>query len=105
MWASRTRRSYETTTPVGPDDHRADLTMVAIKHLNVGSFYELIPPIGDIHRFVTTSDVPSISLHLLGNDVGCVWRHTFVPETGAVAPFRTGYSNKDCETDRRNNGS
>ena len=90
---------YEAATPVGPDDRHTDLTLVARKHLGVGSFYELIPPTGDIHRVVTTSDEPSISLHLLGNDVGCVWRHRFEPGTGEVAPFRSGYSNKDCEKD------
>ena len=96
---------YEAATPVGPDDRHTDLTLVAKKHLGVGSFYELIPPTGDIHRVVTTSDEPSISLHLLGNDVGCVWRHRFEPETGEVAPFRSGYSNKECENDNRNPGS
>ena len=82
----------------------ADLKLVAKNHLKVGSFYELIPPTGDIHRVVTTGDEPSISLHLLGNDVGCVWRHTFVPETGEVAPFRSGYTNRDCETESRKTG-
>ena len=96
---------YEAATPVGPDDRHTDLTLVAEKHLGVGSFYELIPPAGDIHRVVTTSDEPSISLHLLGNDVGCIWRHRFEPKTGEVAPFRSGYSNKECANDNRNPGS
>jgi len=90
---------YEPSTPVGKDERYADLKLVAKHHLKEGSFYELIPPTGDIHRVVTVGDEPSISLHLLGNDVGCVWRHTFVPETGEVSPFRSGYTNKDCETE------
>jgi predicted metal-dependent enzyme (double-stranded beta helix superfamily) len=88
---------YEAAAPVGPDDRHADLKLVANNHLKVGSFYELIPPSGDIHRVVTTGDEPSISLHLLGNDVGCVLRHRFDPGTGEIAPFRSGYTNKDCE--------
>ena len=48
-------------------------------------------------RVITTGDKPSISLHLLGNDVGCVWRHRFVPETGEVMPFRPGYTNQHCK--------
>jgi predicted metal-dependent enzyme (double-stranded beta helix superfamily) len=95
---------YEATTPVGPDDRHADLKLVSKNHLGVGSFYELIPPTGDIHRVITTSDEPSISLHLLGNDVGCVWRHRFESETGEVAPFRSGYSNRDCEAEGGNHG-
>jgi len=41
---------YEAAMPVGPDDRHTDLTLVAKKHLGVGSFYELTPPTGDIHR-------------------------------------------------------
>jgi hypothetical protein len=38
----------------------------------------------------------SVSLHLLGNDNGCIWRHRFFPEEGRVEPFRSGYVNSDC---------
>jgi predicted metal-dependent enzyme (double-stranded beta helix superfamily) len=95
---------YEAPSPVGPDDSHADLRLVAKNHLEAGSFYELNPPTGDIHRVVTTGDEPSISLHLLGNDVGCVWRHRFEPESGEVAPFRSGYTNKDCEKEDKDTG-
>jgi predicted metal-dependent enzyme (double-stranded beta helix superfamily) len=87
---------YEADTPVGQEDKHADLKLVANNHLEVGSFYELIPPTGDIHRVTTTGEEPSISLHLLGNDVGCILRHRFEPETGEVKAFQPGYSNKDC---------
>jgi predicted metal-dependent enzyme (double-stranded beta helix superfamily) len=87
---------YEPAAPVGPDDHHTDLKLAGTKHLTAGSFYALLPPTGDIHRVITTSPEPSISLHLLGNDVGCILRHRFQPETGQVAPFRSGYTNKDC---------
>lgn len=88
---------YKAPAPVGPGDKRADLTLAGKNHLEVGSFYELIPPTGDIHRVTTLGDEPSISLHLLTNDVGCVLRHRFEPETGTVAPFRSAYSNRECE--------
>ena len=89
---------YESAAPVGSDDHHADRKLLEKKHLTAGSFYELIPPTGDIHRVVTTSPGPSISLHLLGNDVGCILRHRFEPASGEVTPFRSGYTNFDCET-------
>jgi predicted metal-dependent enzyme (double-stranded beta helix superfamily) len=89
---------YELASPVLADDYHADLKLVEKKHLTAGSFYELIPPTGDIHRIVTTSPEPSISLHLLGTDVGCILRHRFEPETGEVTPFRSGYTNRDCES-------
>lgn len=88
---------YQPAAPVHAGDHYSDLKLAEKKHLSVGSFYQLLPPTGDIHRIITTSPEPSISLHLLGNDVGCILRHRFEPETGAVAPFRSGYTNVDCQ--------
>jgi predicted metal-dependent enzyme (double-stranded beta helix superfamily) len=88
---------YQPAEPVQQDDRHANLKLIAKNRLTPGSFYELIPPTGDIHRVLTTSPEPSISLHLLGNDVGCVVRHCFEPATGEVLPFRSGYSNRDCD--------
>jgi len=64
-----------------------------------GDFFALIPPDGDIHRVRTTSSETSVSIHLLTNDVGCIWRHRFDPETGEESPFRTGYVNAPCAPD------
>lgn len=73
-----------------------ELELVERRALVPGDFYALLPPQDDIHRVRTTSDEPSVSIHLLTNDTGCVWRHTFDPETGAEHPFRSGYANVDC---------
>lgn len=62
-----------------------------------GDFYALLPPDGDIHRVRTVSDVTSVSIHLLTNDTGCVWRHRYDPDTGEASPFRSGYVNAACE--------
>jgi predicted metal-dependent enzyme (double-stranded beta helix superfamily) len=67
--------------------------------LEAGDFYVLIPPRDDIHRVRTTSSFTSVSLHLLTNDTGCIWRHRFEPESGEVRPFRSGYVNVECEED------
>jgi 3-mercaptopropionate dioxygenase len=75
----------------------ANLSLVQQRRLDPLSFYELLPPEGDIHRVRTVSSDASISIHLLGNDVGCVLRHSFEPAIDAVAEFRSGYSNVDCE--------
>jgi predicted metal-dependent enzyme (double-stranded beta helix superfamily) len=87
---------FEPASSVGAEDDHAELELVARNHLETGSFYSLVPPTGDIHRVTTTGDQPSISLHLLGNDVGCVLRHRFEPESGEVSPLLTAYTNKDC---------
>jgi predicted metal-dependent enzyme (double-stranded beta helix superfamily) len=75
------------------------LELVTRRALNPGDFYALIPPRDDIHRVRTTSADASVSIHVLTNDTGCVWRHTFDPATGAERPFRSGYVNVSCEDD------
>ena len=77
----------------------AGLELVERRALVPGDFYALIPPTDDIHRVRTTSPETSVSIHLLTNDTGCVWRHTFDTESGARAPFRSGYVNVPCEED------
>jgi predicted metal-dependent enzyme (double-stranded beta helix superfamily) len=62
-----------------------------------GDFYALLPPTDDIHRVRTTSEETSVSIHLLTNDTGCVWRHAYDAHTGEVTPFRSGYVNVLCE--------
>ncbi len=73
------------------------LDLVERRALASGDFYALIPPRDDIHRVLTTSTEPSVSIHLLTNDTGCVWRHTFDPESGERHPFRSGWVNVDCD--------
>lgn len=74
----------------------AELVEVEQRQLHAGDFYELLPPEGDIHRVRTLGDAPSVSLHLLGNDIGCTWRHRYEPHEHRVYPFRSGYSNEPC---------
>jgi predicted metal-dependent enzyme (double-stranded beta helix superfamily) len=75
------------------------LELVERRELVRGDFYALIPPQDDIHRVRTTSEEPSVSIHLLTNDTGCVWRHTFDPDSGEQHDFRSGYANVDCDDD------
>jgi 3-mercaptopropionate dioxygenase len=72
------------------------LTLRERRALVPGDFYALLPPRDDIHRVRTTSPETSVSIHLLTNDTGCVWRHAYEPDTGAVRPFRSGYVNVAC---------
>jgi predicted metal-dependent enzyme (double-stranded beta helix superfamily) len=72
------------------------LELVESRSLQPGDFYALIPPRDDIHRVRTTSPESSISIHLLTNDTGCVWRHMFDPDSGERQPFRSGYVNVAC---------
>ena len=76
---------------------RDGLELVERRLLSPGDFYALIPPTDDIHRVRTTSAETSVSIHLLTNDTGCVWRHAYDEASGHAKPFRSGYVNVDCE--------
>lgn len=80
----------------GEAEGYANLEVVEVRELQPGDFYHLIPPDGDIHAVKTISQTPSVSIHLLGNDTGCIWRHQFAPEAHRVKSFRSGYSNAPC---------
>jgi predicted metal-dependent enzyme (double-stranded beta helix superfamily) len=75
------------------------LELAERRSLVPGDFYVLLPPRDDIHRVRTTSTETSVSIHLLTNDTGCVWRHSFDPDSGEARPFRSGYVNVACEED------
>jgi 3-mercaptopropionate dioxygenase len=74
----------------------AGLELLRRRPLDPGDFYALLPPRNDVHRVRTTSRDTSVSIHLLANDTGCVWRHTYDERTGEASPFRSGYVNADC---------
>jgi predicted metal-dependent enzyme (double-stranded beta helix superfamily) len=75
------------------------LDPVRRRPLAPGDFYRLLPPRDDVHRVRTTSPQTSVSIHLLANDTGCVWRHTYDEQTGEARPFRSGYVNAECVSD------
>ena len=73
------------------------LELVERRAVAPGDFYVLIPPEDDIHRVRTTSPETSVSIHLLTNDTGCVWRHSYDADSGEPSPFRSGYVNVACD--------
>ncbi len=79
--------------------HDGTLELVERRSLVPGDLYVLIPPRDDIHRVRTTSSETSVSIHLLTNDTGCVWRHAYDVASGEARPFRSGYVNVACADD------
>jgi 3-mercaptopropionate dioxygenase len=78
----------------------ADLEQVAENILAPGDITTLVPPDGDIHMIETISSEPSISIHVLGNDIGCEHRHRYDVERKAVHRFKSGYVNTSCTSYR-----
>ncbi len=85
----------------GESEGHADLEVLEERSIKPGDFYHLLPPDGDIHAVKTISQTASVSIHVLGNDTGCIWRHQFTPETHTVESFRSGYSNAPCKEEEK----
>jgi predicted metal-dependent enzyme (double-stranded beta helix superfamily) len=81
----------------GADETKATLQISRQQTVGAGDFYTLLPPDGDIHYVKTVSEGPSVSIHLLANDTGCVWRHKFDPGAGTVTAFRSTWANVKCK--------
>jgi predicted metal-dependent enzyme (double-stranded beta helix superfamily) len=96
-------RVYRRSRESNDDEGHAPLELVERNQLRPGDFYRLLPPEGDIHSVATTSLSSSVSIHLLGNDTGCVWRHAYTPEDGGVRAFRSGWSNVACRGEEVSN--
>ncbi|MFD1712750.1 cysteine dioxygenase [Ottowia sp. GY511] len=62
--------------------------------LRPGDLDTVSPTLGDIHLVRNAhADRVSISIHLYGGNIGRIARHVYVPETGEVKDFVSGYSN------------
>jgi predicted metal-dependent enzyme (double-stranded beta helix superfamily) len=71
------------------------LALSGTEKLVPGEVTAVSPTIGDIHLVENAlRDRPSISIHVYGGNIGAIARHVFVPETGEVKPFVSGYSNR-----------
>jgi predicted metal-dependent enzyme (double-stranded beta helix superfamily) len=94
QWEEFFRRTGDGDADAGP----AELELIREQEQGEGDFYELVPPDNDIQAVETTSDEPSVSIHLLGTDVGCIQRHAFDTDADFVELFQSHYTNVRCET-------
>lgn len=68
----------------------------ATELLSPGRVVAISPRLGDIHQISNAyDDAVSISIHVYGGNIGRVRREVFLPETGEVKPFISGYANVD----------
>ncbi|GEM_PF-913085 len=77
----------------GANADYAELQETERRRLERGDITRLLPPVDDIHIITTLSDTPSISIHLLGNDLGKIRRQLFYPEEKRAETFISGYDN------------
>ena len=100
VYQGRQRERVYRRVDDGSRSDFADLQQVAENILTPGDITTLVPPEGDIHMIETISDQASISIHVLGNDIGCEHRHRYDVEHKTVHQFKSGYINTSCTTFR-----
>jgi 3-mercaptopropionate dioxygenase len=100
VYQGRQREKVYRRRDDGSRPDYADLEQVAENILSPGDITTLLPPEGDIHMIETISAEPSISIHVLGNDIGCEHRHRYEVERQVVHRFKSGYINTSCTTYR-----
>lgn len=103
LYKGRQEETVYQRVDKGNEEGHAKLEVVEVRQLKPGDIYQLLPPEGDIHAVKTTTIfAPSVSIHVLGNDTGCIWRHQYNPEQQSVHSFRSGYSNAPCKQEEKN---
>jgi predicted metal-dependent enzyme (double-stranded beta helix superfamily) len=77
-------------------EHEGKLVPGETQLLSPGRVVAVSPRLGDIHQIANAhDDTVSISIHVYGGNIGRVRREVFLPETGEVKPFISGYANSD----------
>lgn len=97
IFSGAQREDFYRRVDDGGHEGDAELEKLRTERMERGDYYRLVPPDNDIHSVETVSDEPSVSVHLLGADVGCIERHAFDVDEGEVELFHSGYSNVACD--------
>lgn len=93
LWQGRQFEVQYRRLDDGANPEHAELAETVRQTLERGEITRLLPPLDDIHIITTLSEVPSISIHLLGNDLGRISRQLFYPEEQRAESFISGYDN------------
>jgi predicted metal-dependent enzyme (double-stranded beta helix superfamily) len=87
-------RGAECGMRYAPDTTGLMRPVGAEQRLEVGMAEHVSPRIGDVHRVRNAhDDRVSVSIHVYGGNIGRIHRHVFLPDTGEIKDFVSGYSN------------
>ncbi len=93
LWQGRQFEVQYRRVDDGTKPDYAEILETHRQTLELGDITRLLPPLDDIHIISTLSETPSISIHLLGNDLGRIPRQLFCPEERRAETFISGYDN------------
>lgn len=75
---------------------RLKLSQTRKQKMKSGDVAVILPPGEDLRMIEATSNIPAVSISVLGADIGCERRRTFEKRSGHAGEFVLQYSNASC---------
>lgn len=79
----------------GANAERAQLQEVGVVYSRKGEISHVVTPSRDIHRVENPGDIPSLSIHVYGCDMGTQRRRRYDTETGVIEWYTTPHDSDD----------
>jgi predicted metal-dependent enzyme (double-stranded beta helix superfamily) len=79
----------------GSDQKRADLQEVGVYFTRAGETSHITTPQRDVHRVENPGDIPSVSIHIYGCDMGTQHRRRYDAATGAIEWYSTPHDSDE----------
>jgi predicted metal-dependent enzyme (double-stranded beta helix superfamily) len=79
----------------GSDPKRARLQEVGVYYTKTGETSHLVSPERDVHRVHNPGDIPSVSVHVYGCDMGTQRRRRFDASSGAIEWYTTPHDSDE----------
>ena len=79
----------------GKDPKRAQLKEVGVYFTKTGETSHLVSPERDVHRVHNPGDIPSVSVHVYGCDMGTQRRRRYDLETGEITWYSTPHDSDE----------
>ena len=79
----------------GKDETRAQLKEVGVHFTKTGETSHLTSPQRDVHKVENPGDIPSVSIHIYGCDMGTQRRRRYDAATGAIEWYSTPHDSDE----------
>jgi predicted metal-dependent enzyme (double-stranded beta helix superfamily) len=79
----------------GSNPHRAELKEIGVYYTRAGETSHLVTPQRDVHRVHNPGDIPSVSVHVYGCDMGTQRRRRYDDATGAIEWYSTPHDSDE----------
>ena len=79
----------------GTDEKRAELKEIGVYFTKTGETSHLVSPQRDVHKVENPGEIPSVSIHVYGCDMGTQRRRRYDASTGAIEWYTTPHDSDE----------